>query len=267
MRTLDPDNYATIRIDRRDNGVVVATLDRPEKLNAIDHVMHTELCNLPQDVHRDPSVRVLVLTGAGRGFCSGGDQSGEGPRIGEWEGARGDVWTEARMIVDHLLECSKPIIASVHGVAAGLGANIALLCDIVVAGPGARFADTHVRIGIGAGDGGQVAWPFLIGLSRAKYYLMTGEMIEAEEAYRMGLVTFLADDAFAKSMEIADRLAAGPPLAIQASKVPINTWLRTQAAQILPLSLAVEQLTGQSNDAIEGRLAFQEKRPAEFTGT
>lgn len=266
MPMLHQDNYETITIDKRDNGVAIATLKRPEKLNAINDVIHTELSNLPQDVHQDPSVRVLVLTGACRGFCSGGDQSGGG-RIGEWDGARGDVWTEARMIVDHLLECAKPIIASVHGPAAGLGANIALLCDVVVAGPAAGFADTHVRIGIGAGDGGQVAWPFLIGLSRAKYYLMTGEMIPADEACRMGLVTFLADDAWAKSMEIANRLAAGPPLAIQASKVPINTWLRAQAAQILPLSLSMEQLTAVSNDATEGRSAFQEKRTPNFTGT
>jgi enoyl-CoA hydratase len=261
------ERYDRILIDRRDNGVVVATLNRPEKLNAIDAVMHTELTSLTQDAHRDASVRVLVLTGAGRAFSAGGDFSGVGPRVGEWDGAAGDVWTEARMIVDRLLECSKPIIAAVNGHAAGLGATIALLCDVVVAGPDAVFADTHVRVGIGAGDGGQVAWPFLVGMSRAKYHLMTGEPLRAAEAERLGLVTFLADDCLGRAMEIADRLAAGPPVAIAASKVPINTWLRAQAAQILTLSLTMEELSASTNDAHEARLAFQEKRPATFTGS
>lgn len=229
---LTQDRYERMLIERRDNGVVVVTFNRPEKLNAWDAVAHTELTRLTQDAHRDPFVKVLVLRGAGRAFSAGGDFSGDGPDIGDWPGAAGDVWTEARMIVDHLLECSKPIIASVQGHAAGLAATIALLCDVVIAGPDAVSIDTYVRVGIGAGDGGQVAWPFLIGMSRAKYYLMTGEAINAVDAERMGLVTFLDDEPFTRAMQIADRPAAGPQAAIRASKVPINSWLRSQAGHI-----------------------------------
>jgi enoyl-CoA hydratase len=246
--------------------VVVATLNRPDKRNAVDAIMHSELVRLPSDVQRDPAVRVLVITGAGSAFCAGGDFSGGGPAIGAWDGAVADSWTEARLIVDRLLECTKPVIAAVNGPAAGLGATVALLCDVVVAGPEARFGDTHVVMGIAAGDGGQVTWPFLIGLSRAKYYLMTGEFVPAAEAERLGLVTFLDDDRVGRALAIADRLAAGPAAAISGSKVPINTWLRAQAAQILPLSLAMEDLSFRTADAAEAQAAFREKRPPRFTG-
>ncbi len=264
---LTQDNYERMDIERRDNGVAVVTFTRPERLNSWDAVAHTELTRLPIDAQRDRSVRVMVLRGTGRAFSAGGDYSGDGPMIGDWPGAMGDVWVEARMIVDNLLACTKPVIASVSGHAAGLGATLALLCDIVIAGPDAIFTDTHVRVGIGAGDGGQVAWPFLIGMSRAKYYLMTGESIKAAEAERFGLVTFLDDDPFARALAIADRLAAGPTAAIAASKVPINSWLRMQAGHIMSLGLALEELSANTNDAVEARLAFQEKRPATFTGT
>lgn len=261
---LDQRNYDRIAIEKRPNGVAIATLDRPEKLNAVDGVLHSELTTLPSDADADRSVKVLVITGAGRAFCAGGDFSGA--RIGDWEGAKGDTWTEARMIVDHLLECSKPVISAVNGYAMGLGATIALLCDIVVAGPHAVFADTHVKMGIGAGDGGQLTWPFLMGMSRAKYYLMTGDRVSAEEAERLGLVTFLAEDCVARAVEIADRLAAGPSQAISASKVPFNNWLRAQSALIMPQSLYLEERSAGSRDADEARLAFQEKREPRFTG-
>ena len=150
----------------------------------------------------------------------------------------------------------------------GLGATVALLCDIVVAGRSATFADTHVKLGIGAGDGGQVIWPFLMGVNRAKYYLMTGDRIPAEEAERLGLVNFVVEDdqLMIEALKIADRLAAGPGLAIAASKVPINNWLRSVSAQILPLSLALEGATLHSADAAEAARAFQEKRDPSFTG-
>src|SRR4051812_20023405 len=151
------DNYDTILLERHDDGVVVATLNRPEKLNAVDGVMHTELSRIGHDLDGDRDATVLVITGAGRAFCAGGDFGG-----GLNEG--GDMMLEARRIVDGLLECRKPIISAVNGYAMGLGATVALLCDVVVASRSAVFADTHVRMGIGAGDGGQVIWPLLMGV-------------------------------------------------------------------------------------------------------
>lgn len=256
-------DYHNIRIDRQDDGVVLATLDRPEKLNAVNGPLHTELSTLAPDFDDDPTARVLVITGAGRAFCAGGDFSGGGPPRSE---RRGDMMIEGRRIVDGLLECRKPIVSAVNGYAMGLGATVALLCDVVVAARSAVFADTHVRMGIGAGDGGQVIWPLLMGVNRAKYYLMTGDRLAAEEAEQLGLVNFVVEDGdvVPKATEIATRLARGPLEAIIASKVPINQWIRAQSAQILPLSLAMEGANMQTDDAREAQLAFVEKREPNY---
>jgi enoyl-CoA hydratase len=135
-----------------------------------------------------------------------------------------------------------------------------------VAARSAVFADTHVRMGIGAGDGGQVIWPLLMGVNRAKFFLMTGNRLSADEAERMGLVNFVVDDGEVvnRATEIAGRLAAGPLDAIIASKVPINQWIRAQAAQILPLSLAMEEANMHSADAREAQRAFVEKREPNY---
>lgn len=259
---LDAERYRTIRIDRREGGVVVATLDRPEKLNAVDGRMHTELSTLAADFDDDGEGRVLVITGAGRAFCAGGDFSAGSAPGGEG----GNMLLEGGRIVDQLLACRKPIIAAVNGYAMGLGATVALLCDVVVAGRSAVFADTHVKMGIGAGDGGQVIWPLLMGVNRAKFFLMTGDRLDADEAERLGLVNQVVDDdeLLPTALALADRLAAGPLEAIIASKVPINQWIRAQANQILPLSLAMEGATMHSADAREAQRAFVEKREPRY---
>src|SRR4029434_4024123 len=192
MTMLTQDRYQTILIEKHASGVALATLNRPEKLNAISARMHTELTTLTLDAEDDPDVKVLLITGAGRAFCAGGDFSGqqEAPPRGATQTLR-----EARQIVDNLLDCSKPVLCAVNGYAMGLGANFALLADVVVAAQSATFADTHVRMGIGAGDGGQVIWPLLMGVNRAKYFLMTGDRVSAEEAERLGLVNFVVEEA------------------------------------------------------------------------
>jgi enoyl-CoA hydratase len=261
---LDQANYETIRIEKRDDKVAVATLNRPEKLNAVNSRRHTELSRIARDFDDDRSVRALVITGEGRAFCAGGDFSGgSAPGSGG-----GDMMLEARRIVDHILECHKPIVSAVNGFAMGLGATVALMCDVVVAGRSATFADTHVKMGIGAGDGGQVIWPLLMGVNRAKYFLMTGDRLKADEAERMGLVNFVVEDGelMDKALEVAGRLANGPLQAIIASKVPINQWIRAQSAQILPLSLAMEDASMHSADAKEAQRAFVEKREPNYTG-
>jgi enoyl-CoA hydratase len=259
---LDQADFTTIDIDKRDNGVAVATLNRPKRLNAVNGTMHHELAGICRAADADPDVKVLVFTGAGRAFCAGGDF---GP---DSEATHRITLEDARMIVDHLLEAHLPVISAVNGYAMGLGATVALLCDVVVAAESAVFADTHVKMGIGAGDGGQVIWPFLMGVNRAKYYLMTGDRLDAAEAERLGLVNFVVpdDELMDRALEIADRLAAGPGLAIAASKVPINNWLRTVSAQVLPLSLSMEGATMRSADAREAVKAFQEKREPKFEG-
>lgn len=261
---LNQADYSTILIDRRDDGVAIATLNRPDKLNAVDGVLHHELTTLPRDADADEAVRALVITGAGRAFCAGGDFSPGGTPLG----SRGTpALEEGRRVVDHLLECRKPVISAVNGYAMGLGATIALLADVVVAGRSAVFADTHVAMGIGAGDGGQLIWPLLIGVNRAKYFLMTGERVGAEEAERMGLVNFVVDDEelMDRALAIATRLARGPARAISASKMAINAWMRSVSAQIVPYSLALEEACFGTPDNLEAVAAFREKRPPVFT--
>jgi enoyl-CoA hydratase len=263
---LSPSNYETIQIERRENGVVLATLNRPDRLNAIDRRMHYELAQITRDAGADRELNVLVITGAGRSFCAGGDFAG-GFKQKAPEGSS-PLMVEAIQIVENLLDCPKPVICAVNGYAMGLGANFALLCDIVVGGPGTVFADTHVNLAIGAGDGGQLIWPLLLGVNRAKYYLMTGDRLEGAEAERLGLVNFLVDDdqILAKALKVADRLGKGPALAIQASKIPINRWIKLQAQQIMPLSIELEKATMRSEDAVEAGKAFAEKREPDFQG-
>ncbi|MFN0092924.1 MAG: enoyl-CoA hydratase-related protein [Acidimicrobiales bacterium] len=274
---LDQSAYQTMQIDKRPNGVTVATFNRPEKLNAVNGRMHHELSTISRDFQTDRDSKVLVLTGAGRSFCAGGDFGGGGAggpaakKEGEESsgGGGGISLDEARMIVDHILECPKPIVSAVNGYAMGLGATVALLCDVVVAGPSTVFADTHVKLGIGAGDGGQVIWPLLMGVNRAKWYLMTGDRLKGKDAYDMGLVSFLVDDdaeILNKAIACADQLAAGPSLAISASKVPINHFIRFVSNMVLPLSLTMEGANMRTQDAKEAARAFVEKREPKFIG-
>jgi enoyl-CoA hydratase len=260
---LDPQTYEAIAIDKRDDGIALATLNRPDRLNAVNGTMHHELARITREADADPAVKVLVITGAGRAFCAGGDFSPQRDRADNEM-----TLEEGRQIVDHLLECSKPVISAVNGYAMGLGATVALLCDVVFAARSAIFADTHVNMGIGAGDGGQLIWPLLMGVNRAKYFLMTGERVSAEEAERLGLVNFVVDDGAVvdAALELAARLAAGPSLAISASKMAVNGYMRMVSNLVLPLSLSLEGRTMASQDHREAVKAFQEKRPATFSG-
>ena len=261
---LDPARYERIRIEKREGGLAVATLDRPDKLNAVDGRMHTELANLARDADFDDGIRALVITGAGRAFCAGGDFGPDSDVVGA--GRRGPK--ETKEIVDLLLDCSIPIVSAVEGYALGLGATVALLADVVVAGRGARFGDTHVNMGIGPGDGGQVIWPLLMGVNRAKYHLMTGEHIAAEDAHAAGPVNFVVDEgaALERALEIGTRLAEGPTQAIRAAKAGVNQYMKFVSNLVLPYSFALEQATFATRDAAEAGAAFREKRPPRFEG-
>ena len=264
---LTQENYQTMSIDRRDNGIVVVSLNRPERMNAVNGTMHTELAAFSRDFANDRELRVLVLTGEGRAFCAGGD-FGPGDSIGSNPEAP-PMMVEARQIVDHILECEKPMISAVNGYAMGLGATVALLCDVVVTAPSTVIADTHVNMGIGAGDGGQLIWPFLMGVNRAKYFLMTGERIKGKEALELGLASFYVEDneqLLPKAMEIAERLAAGAPKAIAASKMAINAYLRSVSSVVMPIGLQYEENSMRSADHKEAVKAFQEKREPKFIG-
>lgn len=261
---LRQENYETIQIEKHD-GLAILTLNRPERLNAVNGAMHSELMQLFVDVQADSDVRAAVLTGAGRAFCAGGDFGG-GADMRSKSGL--SMMQEARRIVDNLLDCEKPIVSAVNGAAAGLGATIALLCDVVIASRNARIGDPHVKMGITAGDGGAVIWPLLVGVNRAKYMLMTGDLATAEEAMAMGLINKVVDEgeALNEATAIARRLANGAPFAVQTSKVAVNKFIKAISNLVLPLSLSLEEASMTKADHGEAVRAFQEKREPKFTG-
>lgn len=258
--------YRTIAFQRRGRVLEVA-LNRPEHLNAVDERMHEELAYLFDDVARDAQSDVVVLTGSGRAFCAGGDIRWMQSAIEE--PARFEKTArEGKKLVFSLLECEKPIIAKVNGHATGLGATLALFCDVIFAAETAKIGDPHVSVGLVAGDGGAVIWPQLIGYARAKEYLMTGDLLRAAEAARIGLINHAvpAAELDARVAEFADRLAKGATKAIRWSKVSVNVGLRQLAHAIMDTSIAYESLTARSRDHHEAVKAFAERRAALFTG-
>ena len=244
-----------ITIERRDTGVAILTMNRPEILNAINWQMHEEIEQALYALDMDPAVKAVVLTGAGRGFCSGGDQNAV-------DTGMPSVTRGGRHLVRNLLELEVPIIAAVNGVAVGLGATLALYCDAVFAQPSARFADTHVNAGVVAGDGGQVIWPMLMGPIRAKHYLMTGAFLSAEEAYQFGMVTRLVAEGPVRDEAIryADLLASGPPEAIKWTKYAVNKLIKDQVQLGLDIGLALEALTFDLPGRREAAAAFAAKK-------
>ncbi len=255
--------YTHLLVDRR-GSVLTLTLNRPEKLNAIDQVMHEELVDAFAKLDDDEASNVLVITGAGRGFCSGGDVSTM-PGAGETEAMRRDearVFRTGRHLIESFLWTEKPVIAMVNGPASGLGATIALFSDIVIASETAHFSDTHVNVGLVAGDGGAAIWPLLIGLSRAKEFLMTGDRLGAAEAERLGLVNHVvpADRLQDFTRQLADRIAALPPFAVRATKASINRHLRRSVEDALDLSGAWQRISLKSDEHKAAVKAFAERR-------
>jgi len=261
---VDFTKYKTIRIDRRGR-ILTLTLNRPDKLNAVDRAMHAELASIFEDAAMDADSDVVVFTGEGRAFSAGGDIAWMQTMIDE---GFEQTAHEARRIIFSLLDCEKPIIAKVNGHATGLGATMALFCDVIFAAESARIGDPHVSIGLTAGDGGAIIWPQLIGYARAKEYLMTGDLILATEAARIGLINHAVPsaDLDARVDAFADRLAGGALTAIRTTKMAINIGLKQLAASILDASLALEGLSNASADHQEAVTAFHEGRKPVFAG-
>ena len=260
----DFSHYKTIEVTRRGR-ILTLTLNRPEKLNAVDREMHGELTRIFAEADDDTESDVIVLTGAGRAFSSGRDIDWMQEMIDE---GFGQTAREAKRIIFSLLDCEKPIIARLNGHATGFGATMALFCDVIFATEDARIGDPHVSVGLTAGDGGAVIWPQLIGYARAKEYLMTGDLIPAAEAARMGLINHAvpADDLDARVDAFADRLAAGAGVAIRTTKMSVNIGLKTLAASVMDACLAMETVSNDSSDHQEAVSAFREGRKPVFTG-
>jgi enoyl-CoA hydratase len=266
---IDIDSYRTVKLDKRGT-VLTATLSNPGKKNAFFPAMGQDLDRLWREVDYDDDIRVVVLTGEGDAFCAGLDLSylaggaGTGSRTrrkGQTKGIRSRIYD--------MLDCETPIISKVRGPAYGLGVNICLAADIVVASENAVFCDSHVHNGVAAGDGGVAMVPLLIGFHRAKEALMLGRRIPARRAEEIGLINHcLPDeelDAFVDAM--ADEFAEGAPLAISWTKLSINALLKQQVIGAFETSVAYDVLSLETDDVTEGSQAFLEKRKPRFQGS
>ena len=180
----------------------------------------------------------------------------------------GSILRGAKWLIHNFLNLEQPIIAAINGDAVGLGASIALMCDVTIMADTARIGDTHVRVGLVAGDGGALMWPFLVGMSRAKEALMTGRLLNADECDRIGLVTRVVPQAqcLDEAMSVAQELARGAPLAVRWTKAACNQHIWAQVVNTHHFALGVEALSMASYDAKEGPAAFVEKRPGNFQG-
>jgi enoyl-CoA hydratase len=264
----DYSRYEFIKVEKAER-VATVTLNRPDRLNAVNPGLHHELMTIWNDLAEDREVNAIILTGAGRAFCAGGDVKGMASgTLASASGNKAERITaaEGRRIVQNMLDVEQPIIGAINGDAVGLGATIALLCDIIVASEKARFADTHVKVGVVAGDGGAVIWPLLIGPARAKEFLMRGHFVNGADAFRMGMVNYAVapEQVMAKARELAQELADGPTYAIRWSKLAVNKWLKQQTNLILDASLAYEMVTFTTEDHREAARAFVEKRQPNF---
>src|SRR5271156_3358366 len=235
----DYSEYEHIKVEVADR-IATVTLNRPDALNAVTSRMHHELENVWLDLGSDRDVNAILLTGAGRAFCAGADLRG----VAELTSGKAKRGRFDRGAID--------------ADAIGLGATLALLCDIIVVSEKARFADTHVKIGVVAGDGGAVIWPLLIGPHRAKEFLMRGNFINGAEAGRIGMVNYAVppEEVMTKALALAQELADGPTWAIRWSKLAVNKWLKEQANLIMDTGLAYEMMTFKTEDHKEAVSAF-----------
>lgn len=257
-------DYQQLRFDRLGNGVLQITIDRPEKYNAADEGMHAELARVWTEVSADEATRVAVITGAGKAFSAGGDLAMVQRMIGD-HGRVAQMLSEMSSLVYNIVNCEKPVVSAINGVAVGAGLVVALLADIAICAEDARLGDGHVRLGVAAGDHAALIWPLLAGMAKARYYLLTGEMVGGLEAERIGLVAkaLPREQVLPEALRVADALATGSQLAIRWTKRALNNWVRN-AGPIFDQSAAYEMLGFLGPDVVEGAAAVRDKRAPHF---
>ncbi|MFF6781268.1 enoyl-CoA hydratase-related protein [Streptomyces sp. NPDC012510] len=258
-----------------DNAVSWITLNRPEAMNAITPDQREHLIHRLADASADPTVRVVVITATGRGFCAGADLRGAavgGAGAHTGERVAGDVARTIRLgaqrLVAAVLDCEKPVIAAVNGTAAGIGAHLALACDLVVAAEEARFIEVFVRRGLVPDGGGAYLLTRLIGPHRAKELMFFGDALSAADAERLGLVNRVvpAEELEKTAREWAERLAVGPTRALALTKQLVNASLDTDRATAFTAEAAAQEINMTTADAQEGVASFVERRTPRFEG-
>lgn len=257
--------YTALQVEPR-GSTLWLTIDNPP-VNAATPQLREDFDRIFREAGGDPRVRCVVLTGAGTTFSAGGDIR----RMQRMLTDQADwllTMREARTLVLDMLEFDKPLIGRINGDALGLGATLALCCDVTIMRDDARIGDTHVRMGLVAGDGGALLWPALVGLTQARRYLLSGDLITGREAQAAGLVTFAvpAEELDALVGKWVDKLANGATHAIVGTKRALNMAVRQQAAAYMDAHLGLETMSHLRDDHREAVTAFIEKRKPSFTG-
>lgn len=259
---LDDLKTMSVSIESR---IATLTLQNPDALNAVGPEMHSELAQVFRALAEDPGSDVIILTGAGRAFCAGGNL--------EWMNWLAEdplrflpIIEEIKQIVFSMLELPKPMICRMNGDAVGLGATLALCCDMIVAADTARFGDPHVRVGLAAGDGTAVILPQVIGYMRAKELMLTGDLLSAADGKEMGLINHVVPPAEldAKVQGLAEKLARGAQQAIRFTKTALNAGLREAAQKQLDMLGSYQALTVGTPDHREALAAMAESRRPSF---
>jgi enoyl-CoA hydratase len=260
------EDFTTLQIERVGHVLRVTIAHPASELNTVDERLHHDLRACFTALRRETEARAVLLTGRGRAFSAGGDFAWF-PALRE-PGRLEALGRDAKQLLWDLLDVELPIVAAVNGHAMGLGASIALACDVILMADTATIGDPHVRVGLVAGDGGVVLWPLAVGPARAKEYLLTGEPLAAAEAERIGLVNRVvpASELDAAAMAFAERLASGAPLAVRYTKLAVNKLLKDALNVAFDVSTALELVTFRSDDHREALAALREKRRPLFTG-
>ncbi len=252
-----------------ENDVAWVTMNRAEQRNAVNAEMREELIRVFTDARTDAGIRALVLTGTGKGFCTGADLSGPRAQGPTGPGAGREVMKgSSQRLIRALWELEKPVVAAVNGVAAGLGSHLAFASDLVIAAAEARFIEVFVRRGIAVDAAGAFLLPRLIGLQKAKELVFFGDDLSADEALRLGLVSKVVpgEQLHTAARECAERLAKGPTFALGMSKRLLNRSLESSFETALEEEATAQALVSQSEDTREGMMAFMERRAPQFKG-
>lgn len=248
--------------------IAVLTLNKPERLNAVDPDMRKQIGKCIDRATDDDNVRVLVITGSGRAFCAGGDVKTMGDRLEKTIIERRDSLRASNLVIRKIRELDKPVIAAVNGDAVGAGCNLALACDIRLASDKARFGEVFVKRGLHPDWGGIYNLTRLVGTSKACEMIFTGDLIDAEEAKRIGMVNrvYPADEFESKYKEFADKIARGAPIPMRLAKVAIYKADNVDIQTAMELEAFSQAVASQTEDAKEGIAAFMEKRKPNFKG-
>lgn len=260
-------DYEYLKFDYPADRVLRVTMERRDAWNGVNAQMHTELARIWPEIDKDPDVNAVIYTGWGKSFSPGGTAEMCADVATTFD-KRVNAWRETKDIAYGIINCMKPIVSAIRGPAYGGACAAGLLADVSIASKTAKIMDGHAILGVAAGDGGALIWPLHCGMAKAKYYLMTCEMLSGEEAERIGLVSLVVEDdqLEAKSIEVATKLATGPQTATRWTKYSLNNWYRL-AGPTFDASLALELMSFPSPEMEAGLEGMSNKRPGDFPKT